>query len=101
MAKIININQSEFAEITASGTVMIDFWAPWCSYCNVLGTVLEQTAPVLPENVVIAKINVDDNPELSAKYNITTLPTLILFKEGKECSRHGMLSKAAILKMFA
>ena len=101
MAKIINIDQAEFAQTVASGTVLVDFWAPWCSYCNVLGSVLEQTVSALPEDVIIAKINVDNNPELSAEYNITTLPTLILFKDGKACSRHGMLSKAAIIKLFA
>ena len=59
------------------------------------------TVSALPEDVIIAKINVDNTPELSAEYNITTLPTLILFKDGKACSRHGMLSKAAIIKLFA
>ena len=100
MAEIKNINENEFAETIASGTVLVDFWAPWCSYCRVVGAIIDQSLAVLPEDLVIAKVNVDDNAELSAKYNITTLPTLVLFKDGQEISRHGTVSKAELLKIF-
>lgn len=100
MAMIRDINEKDFAEIVASGTVLVDFWAPWCSYCKVIGAVLEQCAVSAPAEAVIAKVNVDDNTEVSAQYGITTLPTLILFKDGVEISRHGMLKKAEILTLL-
>ena len=101
MAEIININTGDFISTVSSGTVLVDFWAPWCSYCRVLGAVMDQSRTALPEDLVIAKINVDDNPELAAQYNITMLPTLILFRDGQEISRHGTLSKAELLKLFS
>ena len=101
MAMIRDIEEKDFAETIASGTVLVDFWAPWCSYCKVIGAVLEQCAVSAPAEAVIAKINVDDNAELAARYNITTLPTLILFKDGVEVSRHGMLKKAEIIELFS
>lgn len=101
MAMIRDIEEKDFAETIASGTVLVDFWAPWCSYCKVIGAVLEQCAVSAPAEAVIAKINVDDNAELAAKYSITTLPTLILFKDGVEVSRHGVLKKAEILELLS
>lgn len=101
MAMIRDIEEKDFAETIAAGTVLVDFWAPWCSYCKVIGAVLEQCAVSAPAEAVIAKINVDDNAELAARYNITTLPTLILFKDGVEVSRHGVLKKAEIIELFS
>ncbi len=101
MAMIRDIEEKDFSETIASGTVLADFWAPWCSYCKVIGAVLEQCAVSAPAEAVIAKINVDDNAELAAKYSITTLPTLILFKDGVEVSRHGVLKKAEILELLS
>ena len=101
MAEIRNITEQEFAQTIASGSVLVDFWAPWCSYCRVLGTVIDRNLAALPENLIIAKVNVDDNPDISARYNITTLPTLILFKDGQQISRHGPLSQAELLKLFS
>ena len=100
MAVIRDIEGKDFDETIVSGTVLVDFWAPWCSYCKVIGAILEQCAVSAPAETLIAKINVDDNAELSAKYGITTLPTLILFKDGKEISRHGVLKKAEILALL-
>lgn len=100
MAVIRDIEEKDFAETIASGTVLVDFWAPWCSYCKVVGAILEQCTESTPPEAVIAKINVDDNAELSAKYGITTLPTLMLFKDGQEVSRHGVLKKAEILALL-
>ena len=96
-----DINEKDFAETIASGTVLVDFWASWCSYCKVTGAILEQCAVSAPAEAVIAKVNVDDNTGLAAKYHITTLPTLILFKDGVEISRHGVLKKAEILELLS
>lgn len=101
MAMIRDINEKDFAETIASGTVLVDFWASWCSYCKVTGAILEQCAVSAPAEAVIAKVNVDDNTGLAAKYHITTLPTLILFKDGVEISRHGVLKKAEILELLS
>ena len=101
MAMIRDLDRNNFAETIAAGTVLIDFWAPWCSYCRVMGAVLEQAAVSSPAEIIIGKINVDDEPELAAKYNLTTLPTLILFKDGSECGRYGTISKAEIIKILS
>ena len=89
-----------FDEATASGTVLVDFWAPWCSYCKVVALSLAQAAQELPENAVIVKVNVDENPELAARHNITTLPTLIVYRNGQETGRYGLLSKSRIVSLF-
>lgn len=64
--------------------VMVDFWAPWCGYCRRLSPVIDQLAGSLDGRLVIGKINIDDEPALAEKYQVETIPTLLLFQKGKE-----------------
>jgi thioredoxin len=79
------VNAQEFDQIVASATVPVvaDFWAPWCGPCRMVGPVLEKMAGDHPDKVSVIKINVDLNQELAARYGIMSIPTVILFKDGK------------------
>ena len=63
--------------------VVVDFWAEWCGPCKMIGPSLEEIADELGEKVVIAKINIDENPDAPSKYGVRGIPTMILFKNGE------------------
>ena len=71
------------ADVIDSDTpVLVDFWAEWCGPCKMIGPSLEEIADELGEKVVIAKINIDENPDAPSKYGVRGIPTMILFKNG-------------------
>jgi thioredoxin 1 len=63
--------------------VLVDFWAPWCGPCLSIGPSLEKLAEQYQGRVTVAKVNVDDNPEISARYGVRSIPYLVMFKDGK------------------
>jgi len=69
--------------ISADGKVVVDFWAPWCGPCKMVGPVLEKLAGEHTESVKVLKVNVDENQELAARYGIMSIPTVILFEKGQ------------------
>lgn len=77
------INDSNFSEETAKGLVMVDFWAPWCRPCRIVAPVLDEISEELSDQVSITKINVDDNDKTATKYNIISIPTVLVFKDGE------------------
>jgi thioredoxin 1 len=102
MGKIINANQEEFQEILDSekNIILVDFWAEWCGPCRVLGPILEDVAEEV-ENITVVKVNVDENQELSAKYGIRNLPTVILIKDGQQIDKFvGLQNKDKIVEII-
>ena len=82
---IKQINDSEFKTevIDSSKPVLVDFWAEWCGPCKTLGPILEKLSDDFHDKVEIKKINIDENPEAPANFGIRSIPTMILFKDGK------------------
>ena len=81
--------------------VLVDFWAAWCAPCRMLAPTVEAVAEKYAGNARVVKLNVDDNPSVSQRYGIKGIPTLILFKNGKEEERVvGATSEAAISRMI-
>ena len=81
--------------------VLVDFYADWCGPCQMMGPVIEEIAEELKEKAKVGKINVDENPEIAVEYNVMSIPTLIIFKDGKEIKRFvGVTDKEELLKEF-
>ncbi len=84
MSKAIEITDDNFDEIIATDKpVLIDFWAEWCGPCKMIGPVVEELAGDYNGRAVVGKIDVDSNPNISAKYGIRSIPTLLVFKNGE------------------
>ena len=81
------INDGNFDDETSKGLVMVDFWAPWCAPCRMVAPVLDELAEELGEQITIAKVNVDENPQAAMKHSVTTIPTMIVFKGGEVVER--------------
>ena len=93
----IQISDDNFEKTIGNGTVLVDFWAPWCGPCKMLLPIIEELSEELKDKLTITKMNVDDNQETPAKFNIMGVPSLLLFKDGKLIAqRTGMASKSII-----
>lgn len=97
--KIKILNNKNFKTVVKKGLVLVDFWAPWCAPCKMIAPTLNEIAEEESDKITIGKVNVDENNPISQKYNIRNIPTLILFKDGKEIKRiMGVKPKKTLLK---
>ena len=80
------LNDSQFSEnvLNSKGLVLVDFWAEWCGPCRQLGPILEAIDEEMGGDVTIYKMNVDDSPETASQFGIRSIPTMFLFKDGKQ-----------------
>jgi thioredoxin 1 len=80
----LELNQNNFDEIIKSEKpVLVDFWAEWCGPCRMVGPIVEELATDYQDKAVVGKVNVDNNSEISMKYGIRNIPTLLIFKNGE------------------
>ena len=98
MAEIKELNAANFDETVKSGVVLVDFWAPWCNPCRMLGGILEQVAAELPAGVTIGKVNIDENRALAVKFEVMNIPRIFIYKDGKIVNdMSGVQSKPKLL----
>ncbi|AOW11644.1 thiol reductase thioredoxin [Hydrogenophaga crassostreae] len=88
-SRVTPLEASEFDTFIGqqTGAVVVDFWAPWCGPCRALAPTLERLAENLEGAVAVRKVNVDEAPELAAAFGVRSIPTLILFRDGKAMSQ--------------
>ncbi len=103
MSKTIELNDSNFEEaIKGDKPVLVDFWAEWCGPCKMIGPVVEELAGDYEGKAVVAKINVDENPEVAGRYGIRSIPTLLVFKGGQIVDKQvGAVPKSVLAQKLA
>ena len=83
MGKYIELNQTNMEETIKEGVVLVDFWAPWCGPCRMLAPAIDQLAQEFEGKAKICKVNTEEEADLTAKYEIRSIPTILYFKDGK------------------
>ena len=84
MSDVIHLTTGAFPKVASQpAPVLIDFWAPWCGPCRMQGPILEDVARAIGDKAVIAKVNVDEEPQLASQFGIQSIPTLVVLKEGR------------------
>lgn len=98
---VLHLTSKDFDEVLKSNAkVLVDFWAPWCGPCRMLGPVIEEVANEVTD-VVIAKVNVDEEGELAARFGVQSIPTILVFNNGKLVKQTvGYQPKAGILNLL-
>ena len=100
---LIHFTDDSFKDevLNYEGVVLVDFWAPWCGPCQALGPTIEALAGEYEGKAKVGKVNVDEEPDLASEYGITSIPTLIIFRDGRVIDQvTGVTSKASIERML-
>lgn len=103
MAEVKTLTNENFDQEVKQSTlpVLVDFWAPWCGPCKMVGPVVESLAADNEGKLAVGKVNVDENKELAAQFGIRGIPTLVIFKDGSEAQRIvGAQGKAQLQKVI-
>lgn len=103
MSQIIEITDAQFESdvLNANKPVLVDFWAPWCGPCKMLGPILQQVADHYGDKIQIVKVNVDDNTQTPAKFGVRGVPTMMLFKDGENVeTKVGVIQKSQLISLI-
>jgi len=96
---VLHVTDSDFNEtvIKAGTPVLVDYWAEWCGPCKMIAPVLDEIATEFANKLVVAKLNIDDNPKTPQHYGVRGIPTLMIFKDGEvEATKVGALTKSQL-----
>lgn len=100
---VVSLNEKNFEEevLKSEKTVLIDFWASWCGPCRMMSPVVDQIAEEMQDTVKVCKINIDEEQNLAVRYNVMSIPTFVILKNGKEVGRTiGVQDKEEIKKLL-
>lgn len=100
MAKIKMLDESNFSKEIEKGVTLVDFFAEWCGPCRMLSPVIEEVYEALKDKASFGKVDIDKQVKLATEYQVTSIPTLVLFKDGKEVNRIVGLKDEKALKEF-
>ncbi|PKM85862.1 MAG: thioredoxin [Firmicutes bacterium HGW-Firmicutes-12] len=100
---VVSLGDDTFKQevLEATGPILVDFWAPWCGPCKMLGPVVEELAGDYQGKAKICKLNVDESSKTAGEFGVMSIPTMVVFKDGKEVNRLvGFMPKANIAKVL-
>lgn len=97
----LHLTKDDFNAKISSGVVMVDFWAEWCGPCKMAGPIIDEMAEEYKDKVLVAKVDVDAESELAGSHGVMSIPTVVLFKDGKEIGRQvGFAGKAGYVQLL-